>query len=98
MTNVVEEAAVATVEATEPVVKEATKTLSKRGKTALIVGGTAVGVTVLYFGLKKLVIPRINKRHHEEEVEEAPAAEEPVVEVEAEPVAEKKATTSKKQK
>lgn len=100
MANTVVEETVKAVEevtevAAEPV-KETAKVLPKKGKTALIIGGSAAAVVVVYFGYKKLVEPRFRKKDNHKKVEEKPA-EEPIP-VEAEPVEEPEVKKSGKKK
>ncbi len=87
MANTVVEETVKAVEevtevAAEPV-KETAKVFPKKGKTALIIGGSAAAVVVVYFGYKKLVEPRFRKKDNHKKVEK-PAEE--AIPVEAEPV------------
>ena len=70
------------VEATEPVVTETVKKMPAKGKTGLIIAGTALGVAGTYLLVTKVIIPKVGKKPHKKEEE--------VVEVEAEEVAEAK--------
>ena len=67
---------VETVEATEPAVQETFKRMPKKGKTALIVAGTAAAVVGGYFLYTKVVKPKITKAPtKDEECDEAPENE-----------------------
>lgn len=101
-TNVMEETVKVVEEVTEAAepVKETVRAIPKKGKTALIIGGTAVGVVVVYFGykkLKKLIEPKIKKHPKKAHVNVDESAEE-AIPVEAEPVTEAEVKKSGKKK
>lgn len=104
MTNsVVDETVKVVEEATEVAmepVKEMTKALPKKGKTAAIIAGSALAVVGVYFGYKKLIEPRFRKDTKKAHVNvDCQKSEATPVEVEAEMVeepAEPKRTGKKK--
>ena len=55
-----------TVQAAETVAEPATEVAKKfpKGKTGLIVGGTAIAVVGGYFLVKKVIIPKVKKSDH----------------------------------
>lgn len=98
-TNVMEETVKVVEEVTEAAepVKETVRAIPKKGKTALIIGGTAAGVVVVYFGYKKLIEPRFKKHPKKAHVNVDKPAEE-AIPVEAEPVTEAEVKKSGKKK
>lgn len=81
-----------TVQAAETVAEPATEVAKKfpKGKTGLIVGGTAIAVVGGYFLVKKVIIPKVKKSDHKkcdecEPVEETAQQEEKAPEKEEKP-------------
>ena len=81
-----------TVQAAETVAEPATEVAKKfpKGKTGLIVGGTAIAVVGGYFLVKKVIIPKVKKSDHKkcdecESVEEAQQEEVKAPEKDAKP-------------
>lgn len=100
-TNVMEETVKVVEEATEVAepVKETVRAIPKKGKTALIIGGTAVGVVTIYFTYKKLIEPKLGRKKQPKKAHvnvDKPAEE--VIPVEAEPVTEAEVKKSGKKK
>lgn len=87
-----------TVQAAEVVAEPATEVAKKfpKGKTALIVGGTAMAVVGGYFLIRKVIIPSAKKHNHKRYDECEPVEEEPKQEETKEKEPEKEARPKKK--
>ena len=99
--TVVDETVKAVEEATEIAVepvKETVKALPKKGKTALIIGGSAGAVVVVYIGYKKLVEPKLGKKSGKKTHVNVEEPKEEAIPVEAEPVTEAEVKKNGKKK
>lgn len=93
------EAMVDTTVQTAEVVAEPAKEVAKKfpkGKTGLIVGGTAVAVVGGYFLVKKVILPKVKKADHKKCDKCEPVEEEPVQEETKDVATEKEAKPKKK--
>lgn len=87
-----------TVQAAETVAEPATEVAKKfpKGKTGLIVGGTAVAVVGGYFLIKKVILPKVKKDDHKHYDKCEPVEEEPKQEETKEEAPEKEVKPKKK--
>ena len=99
-TNVMEETVKVVEEVTEAAepVKETVRAIPKKGKTALIIGGTAAGVVAVYFTYKKLIEPKFKKKQPKKAHVNVDKPAEEAIPVEAEPVTEAEVKKSGKKK